>query len=92
MDIYQSAPYLNFYSRLAVDLDLDAYKFIYTSSSIYVRMGGKNNGEPIVWGRQKTNNRVLKWGTMGLMTFDKGLPWNTMVYWMEVCDSGLYQD
>lgn len=31
MDIYQSAPYLNFYSRLAVDLDLDAYKFIYTS-------------------------------------------------------------
>lgn len=35
-------------------------------SSIYVRMGGKNNGEPIVWGRQKTNNRVLKWGDNGV--------------------------
>lgn len=49
MDIYQSAPYLNFYSRLAVDLDLDAYKFIYTSGvGNKLKVCGGGGGIPVV--------------------------------------------
>lgn len=60
---------------------------------VYTYVWGVKTMGSLLFGEDKRQT-IGYWngGTMGLMTFDKGLPWNTMVYWMEVCDSGLYQD